>query len=153
MSLEITSSQRVVVCSPVGPQLKCLCSKTSINRQRRDQGRDGQQKSLNTYVRGSEIMLLYEGKSLTGLRVECRHHLQSVCLQDVVLVDQTDEDSFGRSLVGQCYSIHLRAHLFGPLKQHLGSKHFADDDDVLHEVLLWMRQQPQNFMQLELRRW
>ncbi|GBN16181.1 hypothetical protein AVEN_199208-1 [Araneus ventricosus] len=48
----------------------------------------------------------YEGKSLTpqfqlhkilwvavsstvGLRVERRHHLQSVCLQDVVLVDQT----------------------------------------------------------------
>ncbi|GBN02036.1 Mariner Mos1 transposase [Araneus ventricosus] len=36
-------------------------------------------------------------------------------------------------------------HLFGPLKQHLGGKHFADDDDVQHEVLLWMRQQPKEF--------
>ncbi|GBM02874.1 hypothetical protein AVEN_52048-1 [Araneus ventricosus] len=36
-------------------------------------------------------------------------------------------------------------HLFGPLKQHLGDKHFADDDDVQHEVLLWMRQQPEEF--------
>ncbi|GBM11856.1 hypothetical protein AVEN_155179-1 [Araneus ventricosus] len=33
-------------------------------------------------------------------------------------------------------------YLFGPLKQHLGGKHFADDGDVQHEVLLWMRQQP-----------
>ncbi|GBM33910.1 hypothetical protein AVEN_74648-1 [Araneus ventricosus] len=36
-------------------------------------------------------------------------------------------------------------HLFGPLKQHLGGKHFADDDDVQLEVLLWMRQQPKRF--------
>ncbi|GBM09959.1 hypothetical protein AVEN_86834-1 [Araneus ventricosus] len=36
-------------------------------------------------------------------------------------------------------------HLLGPLKQHLGGKHFADDDDVQHEVLLWMRQQPKEF--------
>ncbi|GBO41281.1 hypothetical protein AVEN_71057-1 [Araneus ventricosus] len=28
-----------------------------------------------------------------GLRVERRHYQQSVCLQDVVLVDQTDEKS------------------------------------------------------------
>ncbi|GBN44126.1 hypothetical protein AVEN_274998-1 [Araneus ventricosus] len=35
-------------------------------------------------------------------------------------------------------------HLFGPLKQHLGDKHFAYDD-VQHEVLLWMRQQPKEF--------
>ncbi|GBM08523.1 hypothetical protein AVEN_69750-1 [Araneus ventricosus] len=32
--------------------------------------------------------------------------------------------------------------LFGPTKQNLGGKHFADDDDVQDEVLLWMRQQP-----------
>ncbi|GBO02511.1 hypothetical protein AVEN_83235-1 [Araneus ventricosus] len=32
-------------------------------------------------------------------------------------------------------------HLFGPLKQHLGGKHCGDDDDVQHEVLLWMREQ------------
>ncbi|GBO29496.1 hypothetical protein AVEN_86592-1, partial [Araneus ventricosus] len=30
-------------------------------------------------------------------------------------------------------------HLFGPLKQHLGGKHFADDDDIQHEVLLWIQ--------------
>ncbi|GBL68611.1 hypothetical protein AVEN_155785-1, partial [Araneus ventricosus] len=36
-------------------------------------------------------------------------------------------------------------HLFGTLKQHLGDQHFADDDDVHHEVLLWMRQQPKEF--------
>ncbi|GBO45656.1 hypothetical protein AVEN_56538-1 [Araneus ventricosus] len=36
-------------------------------------------------------------------------------------------------------------HLFGPLKQHLGGKYFADDDVVQHEVLLWMRQQPNEF--------
>ncbi|GBM21097.1 Mariner Mos1 transposase [Araneus ventricosus] len=36
-------------------------------------------------------------------------------------------------------------HLFGSLKQHLGVEHFADDDDVQHEVLLWMRQQPKEF--------
>ncbi|GBN69696.1 hypothetical protein AVEN_107836-1 [Araneus ventricosus] len=33
----------------------------------------------------------------------------------------------------------------GPLKQHPGCKHFADDDDVQHDVLLWMRQQPKEF--------
>ncbi|GBM83642.1 hypothetical protein AVEN_38002-1 [Araneus ventricosus] len=43
------------------------------------------------------------------IRVERRHHLQSVCLQDVVLVDQTDENQLGLNLVGQCYSIHLTA--------------------------------------------
>ncbi|GBM37607.1 hypothetical protein AVEN_44537-1 [Araneus ventricosus] len=37
--------------------------------------------------------------STLGLRVERRHHLQSVCLQDVVLVDQTDENRLGLSLV------------------------------------------------------
>ncbi|GBO29128.1 hypothetical protein AVEN_240790-1 [Araneus ventricosus] len=36
-------------------------------------------------------------------------------------------------------------HLFGPLRQHLGGKHFADDDDVQHEVLMWMREQPKEF--------
>ncbi|GBN84789.1 hypothetical protein AVEN_182399-1 [Araneus ventricosus] len=47
--------------------------------------------------------------STVGLRVERRHHLQSVCLQDVASVDQTDENRLGLSLVGQCYSIHLTA--------------------------------------------
>ncbi|GBN10375.1 hypothetical protein AVEN_25569-1 [Araneus ventricosus] len=30
-------------------------------------------------------------------------------------------------------------------KIYLGGKHFADDDDVQHEVILWMRQQPKEF--------
>ncbi|GBM18579.1 hypothetical protein AVEN_52731-1, partial [Araneus ventricosus] len=47
--------------------------------------------------------------STVGLRVERRHHLQSVCLQDVVIEDQTDESRLGLSLVGQCFSIHLTA--------------------------------------------
>ncbi|GBN96881.1 hypothetical protein AVEN_2067-1 [Araneus ventricosus] len=47
--------------------------------------------------------------STVGLRIERRHHLQSVCLQDVVLVDQTDENRWRLSLVGQCYNIHRTA--------------------------------------------
>ncbi|GBM06839.1 hypothetical protein AVEN_173594-1 [Araneus ventricosus] len=47
--------------------------------------------------------------STVGLHVERRHHLQSVCLQDGVLVDQTDENRLELSLVGQCYNIHLTA--------------------------------------------
>ncbi|GBM58390.1 hypothetical protein AVEN_11706-1 [Araneus ventricosus] len=45
--------------------------------------------------------------STAGLRVERRHRQQSLCLQVVVLVDQTDENRLGLSLVGQCYSIQL----------------------------------------------
>ncbi|GBN03924.1 hypothetical protein AVEN_137995-1 [Araneus ventricosus] len=37
------------------------------------------------------------------------------------------------------------SHLFGPLKQHLIGKHFADGDDIQHKVLKWMRQQPREF--------
>ncbi|GBN58717.1 hypothetical protein AVEN_83864-1 [Araneus ventricosus] len=47
------------------------------------------------------------GCSIIGLRVQRHHHLQRVCLQDVVLVAQTDENRLGLSLVCQCYSIHL----------------------------------------------
>ncbi|GBM89466.1 hypothetical protein AVEN_155990-1 [Araneus ventricosus] len=54
-------------------------------------------------------ILTMRAKGRVGLTVERRHHLQSVCLQDAVLVDQTDENRFGLSLVGQCYSIHLTA--------------------------------------------
>ncbi|GBL98386.1 hypothetical protein AVEN_187725-1 [Araneus ventricosus] len=36
--------------------------------------------------------------STVGLHVERRRHLQSVCLQDVVLVDQTDENRLELSL-------------------------------------------------------
>ncbi|GBN90871.1 hypothetical protein AVEN_270661-1 [Araneus ventricosus] len=86
--------------------------------------------------------------STVGFRVQRRHDLQSVCLQNVVLVDQTDGDSLGLSLGCKVDSVALTNqsfHLFGPLKQHLGGKHFVDDDDVQHEVLLWMRQQPKEF--------
>ncbi|GBM94083.1 hypothetical protein AVEN_135185-1 [Araneus ventricosus] len=86
--------------------------------------------------------------STVGLRVERRHHLQSVCLSDVVLVDQTDEKSGLSVLQHPPYSPDLAPsefNLFGPLKQHLGVKHFADDDDVQHEGLLWMRQELKAF--------
>ncbi|GBM37127.1 hypothetical protein AVEN_103226-1 [Araneus ventricosus] len=46
-----------------------------------------------------------------GLRVERRHHLQSVCLQDVDLVDQTDENSLRLS------------------QPRLSPKRFSSDDD------------------------
>lgn len=36
-------------------------------------------------------------------------------------------------------------HLFGPLKTHLGSKRFVDDEDVEREVRMWLRQQPKDF--------
>ncbi|GFR15859.1 SGL domain-containing protein [Trichonephila clavata] len=36
-------------------------------------------------------------------------------------------------------------HLFGPQEQHLGGKQFVDDDDIQHEVLLWIREQPEEF--------
>jgi histone-lysine N-methyltransferase SETMAR len=32
-------------------------------------------------------------------------------------------------------------HLFGPLKNHLGSKRFNDDKEVKTEVRMWLRQQ------------
>ncbi|GBL74376.1 hypothetical protein AVEN_235344-1 [Araneus ventricosus] len=86
--------------------------------------------------------------STVGLRVEHRHHLQSVCFQDVVLVDQTHENRLGISLGCKVDAVALTNqtfHLFGPLKQHLGGKNFADEDDFQNEVLLWMRQQPKEF--------
>ncbi|GBN01839.1 hypothetical protein AVEN_232643-1, partial [Araneus ventricosus] len=73
--------------------------------------------------------------STVGIRVERRHHLKSVCLQDVVLEDQKDESRLELNLVGQCYT----------LQPTLSPKRFSsddDDDDVQHEVLLWLRQQP-----------
>jgi histone-lysine N-methyltransferase SETMAR len=36
-------------------------------------------------------------------------------------------------------------HLFGPLKDHLGGKCFADDEDVQTEVQKWLRQQSKDF--------
>ncbi|GBM75560.1 hypothetical protein AVEN_88373-1 [Araneus ventricosus] len=86
--------------------------------------------------------------STVGLRAERRHHLQSACLLHVVLVDQTDENRLVLSLGFKVDAVALTNqtfHLFGPLKQHLGGKHFADDDDVQQEVLLWMRQEPKEF--------
>ncbi|GBL92388.1 hypothetical protein AVEN_174684-1 [Araneus ventricosus] len=62
-----------------------------------------------------------------GLRVERRHHLQSVCLQDVVLVLQADENRLGISLEGQCYSIHFTARL--------SPKRLSSDDDDEDEMM------------------
>jgi hypothetical protein len=36
-------------------------------------------------------------------------------------------------------------HLFGPLKNHLGGKHFAVDEEVKTEVQKWLRQQSKDF--------
>ncbi|GBL92695.1 hypothetical protein AVEN_119091-1 [Araneus ventricosus] len=60
----------------------------------------------------------------------------------------SDENRLGLSLGCKVDAVALTNqtfHLFGPLKQYLGGKLFADDDDVQHEVLLWMRQQPKEF--------
>ncbi|GBO08828.1 hypothetical protein AVEN_237620-1, partial [Araneus ventricosus] len=68
------------------------------------------------------------------------------CVLNVVIIISSSsyENRFGLSLGYKVDAVALTNqtfHLFGPLKQHLGVKHFADDD-VQHEVLLWMRQQP-----------
>ena len=36
-------------------------------------------------------------------------------------------------------------HLFGPLKNNLFGRHFANDDAVIQEVTLWLRQRPKDF--------
>jgi hypothetical protein len=36
-------------------------------------------------------------------------------------------------------------YLFGPLKNHLGDRCFADDEDVETEVWKWLRQQSKDF--------
>jgi hypothetical protein len=36
-------------------------------------------------------------------------------------------------------------HLFGPLNNHLGNEHFADDKEVEAEVRKWLRQQSKDF--------
>ncbi|GBL94884.1 hypothetical protein AVEN_145216-1 [Araneus ventricosus] len=60
------------------------------------------------------------------------------CVQDVVLVDQTDENRLGLSLVVSAIA--------STLQPRLSPKRFSsDDDDVQHNVLLWMRQQPKEF--------
>ncbi|GBM24688.1 hypothetical protein AVEN_46188-1 [Araneus ventricosus] len=83
-------------------------------------------------------ILWFAVSSTVGFRVEHRH-LQSVCLHDVVLVDQTDENRLGPSRVGQRYSIHNTSQTY---PQEIFIRRRREDDDVQHEVLLWMRQQP-----------
>ncbi|GBN51293.1 hypothetical protein AVEN_233041-1 [Araneus ventricosus] len=59
-----------------------------------------------------------------------------------------DENRLGLNLGCKVDAVTLTNqtfHLFGSLKQHLIGKHFADDNDVQHEILLWMRQQPTEF--------
>jgi hypothetical protein len=41
---------------------------------------------------------------------------------------------------GKCLS-----RLFGPLKEHLGGKYFAEDEEVETEVRKWLRQQSKDF--------
>ena len=36
-------------------------------------------------------------------------------------------------------------HLFGPLKTHLGGRHFANDAEVQNEVKTWLRKQSTQF--------
>jgi hypothetical protein len=36
-------------------------------------------------------------------------------------------------------------HLLGPLKHHLSTEHFPDDEAVEREVTAWFRQQPKGF--------
>jgi histone-lysine N-methyltransferase SETMAR len=36
-------------------------------------------------------------------------------------------------------------HLCGPLRNHLGEKHFTDDEEVETEVWKWLRQQSKGF--------
>ncbi|GBM39600.1 hypothetical protein AVEN_201583-1 [Araneus ventricosus] len=55
------------------------------------------------------------------------HHLQSVCLQDVVLVEQTDENSFGLSLVGQSTASALQPRL----SPKLSSSNDDDNDKMI----------------------
>ncbi|GBM50482.1 hypothetical protein AVEN_254763-1 [Araneus ventricosus] len=72
--------------------------------------------------------------STVGLPVERRRHL-------IVIV--VVRNRLGISLGCKVDAVALTNqtfHLFGPLKQHLGGKHFADDNDVL-----WMRKQPKEF--------
>ncbi|GBM65571.1 hypothetical protein AVEN_126848-1 [Araneus ventricosus] len=56
-----------------------------------------------------------------GLRVESRHHLQSVCLQDVVSVDQIDENSLGL--------FWLVSATASTLQPRLSPKRFSSNDD------------------------
>jgi histone-lysine N-methyltransferase SETMAR len=46
------------------------------------------------------------------------------------------------------YSLDLAPsdfHLFGPLRNYLGGKHFTDDEEVETEVWTWLRQQSNEF--------
>ncbi|GBN45326.1 hypothetical protein AVEN_156987-1 [Araneus ventricosus] len=61
------------------------------------------------------------------LRVDRRHHLQSICLQDVVLADQTDENLLGLSLVASATA--------STLQPRLSPKRFSSDDDDDDEMM------------------
>ncbi|GBM66533.1 hypothetical protein AVEN_179158-1 [Araneus ventricosus] len=60
------------------------------------------QSSANQY--GRKMCALNVVTNGIGLRVERRHPLQGVCLQDFVLVEQIEENRLGLSLVGQRFS-------------------------------------------------
>ncbi|GBN44949.1 hypothetical protein AVEN_163067-1 [Araneus ventricosus] len=67
-------------------------------------------------------LLWIAASSTVGLHVERRHHLQSVCLQDVVLVDQTDENRLVLSLVKRI----SRRILLGPPDGSHNQDHFRN---------------------------
>jgi len=39
----------------------------------------------------------------------------------------------------------LDFHLFGPMKEHLRSQKFADDDEVMQAVQSWLKASPKTF--------
>ncbi|GBN14616.1 hypothetical protein AVEN_233554-1 [Araneus ventricosus] len=66
----------------------------------------------------------------------------------IISSSSSDENRLGPDLADQTKQPDLAPsyfHLFSPLKQHLGGIHFADDDDILDEVLLWTRQETKEF--------
>ncbi|GBM61782.1 hypothetical protein AVEN_140200-1, partial [Araneus ventricosus] len=71
--------------------------------------------------------ILWVAETTVGLRVERRLHLQSFCLQDVILVDQTDENRLGLSLV-----VSATASTSQP---RLSPKRFSSDDDDDDEMM------------------
>ncbi|GBN39667.1 hypothetical protein AVEN_112336-1 [Araneus ventricosus] len=67
---------------------------------------------------GSNRLPYASATQITMILVERRHHSLQMKIADQPDLAPSD------------------FHPFGPRKQHLGGKHFADDDDVQHEVLL-----------------
>ncbi|GFQ85925.1 hypothetical protein TNCT_111901 [Trichonephila clavata] len=67
-----------------------------------------------------------------------RLNLQKMCSLGPSATDRGTQKY--KNQMGICFN------LFGPQKQHLGGKQLADDDNIQHEVLLRMTQQPKEFL-------